>query len=234
LCVRKTEMGPAKYIQRRFYTPYEVAQHNSPDDCWVSFLGSVYNLTSLIKNNPGILSAPLIKAAGQDISNWFDDVTRDVKVHICPVTHLTRYYIPMGTFPHVPPVEPMGDWDTSYGIPWWKDKQYQVGNLSKRIRLVLIKNVLTGQEDTIEVPSEETIAEIRERYLELNWHAKSYTWKALVHSEGSFQFVELDMNKTLAENEVQDEATEFEDHHISTDFYIPILHVYWNDDLTVA
>jgi hypothetical protein len=93
LCVRKTEMGPAKYIQRRFYTPYEVAQHNSPDDCWVSFLGSVYNLTSLIKvrntltcstfdipkflslyfswqNNPGILSAPLIKAAGQDISNW--------------------------------------------------------------------------------------------------------------------------------------------------------------------
>ena len=33
------------------------------------------------------------------------------------------------------------------------------------------------------------------RYLELNWHAKSYTWKSLVRSEDTFQFLELDMNK---------------------------------------
>ncbi len=31
-----------------------------------------------------------------------------------------------------------------------------------------------------------------------------------------------------------DESTEFEDHHINNDFYVPVLHVYWNDDLTVA
>ena len=35
--------------RRRFYTPYEVALHSSPDDCWVSFLGGVYNLTALLK-----------------------------------------------------------------------------------------------------------------------------------------------------------------------------------------
>lgn len=27
----------------------QVAMHNTPDDCWVSFLGMVYNITELIK-----------------------------------------------------------------------------------------------------------------------------------------------------------------------------------------
>eukprot|EP00955_Chlamydomonas_euryale_P080064 363374-Chlamydomonas_euryale.AAC.7 len=34
---------------RRYYTPYEVAKHNLPDDCWVSFLGGVYDITKLLK-----------------------------------------------------------------------------------------------------------------------------------------------------------------------------------------
>lgn len=48
-----------------------------------------------------------------------------------------------------------------------------------------------------QVPSEEAVVEIRERYLDLNWHAKSYTWKALVKvdDKGTFEFKELDMNK---------------------------------------
>ena len=40
---------------------------------------------------------------------------------------------------------------------------FQIGNLSSKTRAVRVKNVLTSQEDTIEVPTEETIAEIRER-----------------------------------------------------------------------
>lgn len=51
---------------------------------------------------------------------------------------------------------------------------------------------------------------------------------------GKFKFAELDMNKTLKENGVPDEKSELEDYHVPTDFYIPVLHVYWNDDLTVA
>ena len=39
----------------------------------------------------------------------------------------------------------------------------QIGNLSSKTRVVRIKNVLTSQEDTIEVPSEEMVVEIRER-----------------------------------------------------------------------
>ena len=41
--------------------------------------------------------------------------------------------------------------------------------------------------------------------------------------------------QTLTDNGVPDETTVFEDHQIDpVDFYIPILHLHWNDDLTVA
>lgn len=42
-------MGPVKGTIRRYYTPYEIAQHNTPEDIWVSFLGSVFDLTRLIR-----------------------------------------------------------------------------------------------------------------------------------------------------------------------------------------
>lgn len=34
-------------FQRRYFTPAEVAQHNVPEDLWVSYLGFVYDLTPL-------------------------------------------------------------------------------------------------------------------------------------------------------------------------------------------
>lgn len=42
------------------------------------------------------------------------------------------------------------------------------------------------------------------------------------------------MDKTLEENEIPDEASEFERLSIEEEFYFPILHLYFNDDLTVA
>jgi cytochrome b involved in lipid metabolism len=39
---------PKQYKIRNFYTPDEVALHNTADDCWVSFFGEVYDLTNLI------------------------------------------------------------------------------------------------------------------------------------------------------------------------------------------
>jgi len=49
--------------------------------------------------------------------------------------------------------------------------------------------MLTEDADVIEVPSEETINEIQERYKKINYHAGSYTWKRLGRP--------LDMRKTL-------------------------------------
>jgi hypothetical protein len=40
----------------------------------------------------------------------------------------------------------------------------QVGSLSRCVRPVRVKNMLTQQEATLEVPAEETIAEIRDRW----------------------------------------------------------------------
>lgn len=37
----------------KFFTPKEVAAHNAPTDCWVSYLGKVYDLTSLCKEHTG-------------------------------------------------------------------------------------------------------------------------------------------------------------------------------------
>jgi len=46
--------------KRTYYTPREVQAHNSPhDDCWVSFLGLVYDMTPLLKENPGAARPPM-------------------------------------------------------------------------------------------------------------------------------------------------------------------------------
>lgn len=67
-------------FQRRYFTPAEVAEHNQPDDLWVSYLGHVYNLTPLAQEFKGdLLLKPILEVAGQDISHWFDPQTRDVR-----------------------------------------------------------------------------------------------------------------------------------------------------------
>ncbi|XP_027481559.2 cytochrome b5 domain-containing protein 1 isoform X3 [Zalophus californianus] len=68
-----------EFFQRRYFTPAEVAQHNVPEDLWVSYLGSVYDLTPLAHKYKGdLLLKPIVEVAGQDISHWFDPKTRDV------------------------------------------------------------------------------------------------------------------------------------------------------------
>ncbi len=68
--------------------------------------------------------------------------------------------------------------------------------------------------------------EILDRYLELNKHAASYTWKRLGRP--------LDMSKTLEQNDIPDETREFLDLNVDEDEYIPAIHLYYNDDLTVS
>lgn len=85
----------------RYYTPSEVAAHNTSSDCWVSLLGKVYDLTPLCEEHTGsitrsnasvtmirtllgnILLKPIVTNAGKDISHWFDPKTKDV---ICVFT----------------------------------------------------------------------------------------------------------------------------------------------------
>lgn len=47
-------------------------------------------------------------------------------------------------------------------------------------------------------------------------------------------FRPLDMELTLEENGVADEAEEFAELEIDEDYYIPVVHLYFDDDLTEA
>ena len=108
---------PPPYRLRRYYTPFEVSQHKTADDCWVSFFNKVYDLTLLIQENHGNqlnLCEPIIKAAGTDITHWFDPTTKEPKTYIHPETNLKHFYCPDSSlssrFLHIPPIEPDSQW----------------------------------------------------------------------------------------------------------------------------
>lgn len=213
----------------RFFTRNEVQQHCTEDDAWVSANGKVLDLTSLLKQYRGTLTQPLVRVAGSDISHWFDSQTGDLKKCIDPSTGLETYAQPFGRFLHVPTLRIDSTIDHNYELPWWQDPTYVIGELTKKTRKVRIISTLTGVEVEVEVCSEETLEEVLQRYLEFNAHAGSYTWKR--HDDHPRT---LDMKKTLEENGILDETDEFESLGLSADFYIPALHLYFNDDLTVG
>jgi len=61
--------------------------------------------------------------------------------------------------------------------------------------------------------------------LQFNNHADSYTWKRLGNV--------LNMDLTLAENGISDETHDCLQLGIDPEEYIPAIHLYFNDDLTI-
>ncbi|ETI43392.1 hypothetical protein F443_11639 [Phytophthora nicotianae P1569] len=197
----------------RFFTPREVASHNMATDCWVSINYRVLDLSLLIEENPG---------------KHFK-YTEDVKYHVDRERNLSVPFVPYGRFLHVPPPDPSAQWCTADLLPWWRDPKYVVGRLTKKARWLEIVNMLTQQRHSLEVCCEETIAEIQTRYLQLNAHAGSYTWKRLEDDE----FVPMHMQRTLDENGIPDESPIFERFDMDEQQFMPTLHIYYDDDLTV-
>ena len=150
----------------RYFTPNEVMRHNTEDDAWVSVLGKVLELTPLVAQYPVAVSAPLVKASGTDISHWFDKTQDPPDIRKCTdvSTGLQTYYQPNGTFIHIPSLAPDKSIDHGYELPWWKDQKYVIGHLTKKPRQIRIINTLNNAETTLEVCSEETLAEIQIRY----------------------------------------------------------------------
>ena len=214
----------------KWYTAKEIKLHNAAEDCWVSINGSVFDLTNFLADNRGPLAQPIIENAGQNISSWF---TKDNKVltYVDPDRNLTLPYTPQGRFVHVPPPEPSASWSLDC-VQWWKNEDLKIGKVSQTTRKINVVNTLTQQEHELNVCSEETIEEIQQRYLSFNGHAASYTWKRL--DDKGEEFVVMDMSKTLEENGCMNEAGEFEKLQIPDDWYVPVMHIYFNDDLSVA
>lgn len=214
-------------VRPKYYTPNEVAVHNTHDDLWVSFLGKVYNLSPLCEKYKGdVLLKPILQGGGKDISHWFNPKSKDLRTHVDPVTGCMIPFTPHGRFIHVPPPYPNSDWANDFGRPWWKDDSYCIGILSKKTRFVKIINTLTSQEQVLEVCCEETMEEILQRYITYNAHAASYTWK--------YNGKNLDMKKSLEENDIQDEDGEFYTLSMNDDTYLQSVQLYFNDDLTEA
>lgn len=214
---------------KRFFTANEVREHCSEDDAWVSANRKVLDLTDLIAKYRGTLTQPLVRVAGSDISHWFEPSTGDLKTCVDDTTGLITYAQPFGRFVHVPTLRADTSIDSTYELPWWKDPSFVKGELTAQSRKIRIVNTLNGHETMLEVCAEETMQEILNRYLDINSHAASYTWKR-IDTEPRV----LDMSKTLDENGIHDESEEFEGMGLPADFYIPAIHLYFNDDLTVG
>ncbi len=90
--------------------------------------------------------------------------------------------------------------------------------------------MMTRSEDTIRICQEETIADVRNRYMEYNLNSNSYTWKALIGGE----FVLLKLDLTLEQNGIKDESESFLRLGMDEDFNVPNIHIYYNDDLNHA
>ena len=213
-------------IYRRYYLPDDVESHCMMEDCWVSVHGSVLDISDLIMANRGDpLARPLIVHAGQDISHWF------TKQPIHPVQYIDIergarcFYLPHGRYLHMPPDYP-GEFTYNFETPWWMDEKYIIGKLTKKSRKIRIINTLTHHEDTLLVPSEETLFEIQTRYLDTNKHSKSYTWKDCYSRV-------LVMDKTLEDNKIVDEDGDYDYLDVpDSQRLIPSIMLYFNDDLT--
>ena len=128
----QTKQVPKPFKIRRYYTPEEVALHNTADDCWLSFFGYVFDMTKLLTKSrmdgQAELCVPIEAAAGTDITNWFDPITLEPKRAVDRTTNLYWWHCPYGRYLHIPPIEPDSAWDTeAIGTPWWKDESLRIG-----------------------------------------------------------------------------------------------------------
>ena len=54
--------------QEGSYTLADVAQHSTPQDCWIARDGNVYNITSMVSASP---NTPFAQACGTDVTQVF-------------------------------------------------------------------------------------------------------------------------------------------------------------------
>ncbi len=210
----------------------DVAQHCTAESLWVSIAsrGLVFDVTPLAAL--GDEAGPLLARGGQDVSHWFDADGLTVKSRVDPLTLARAAFTPDGRFPHIAPLAPVTGWAQDWEEPWWRDARFVVGRLTARPRAVSIVNSLTGDEHTLEVGAEQTVGEIATKFLTFNAHARGYTWRALVGD----RMKALDMDATLAENGVPDDAEELETLGLDArdPKLLPVLLLEYDDTRTIA
>eukprot|EP00924_Labyrinthula_sp_SR-Ha-C_P005331 snap_masked-scaffold_1-processed-gene-28.25-mRNA-1 protein AED:0.38 eAED:0.49 QI:0/-1/0/1/-1/1/1/0/249 len=244
-----------------YFTPREVASHNHKGDIWVSLNQNVLDLTNLVSavsSSPKFPhSFPLLRAAGQDVSHWFDCrvpydsesifLKRKTSIH-------GSYLFPIlandtKVFMHFPPEIPVTDFDTVFRQgnmeqkeqiekPWWQQRVYVIGRLTKQVVNIKLVNELMietngGEECTeimIEGCEEETINELQYRVHKgrLNYNIHDYFWK-VVEPDGSHRL--LDMSLTLQENQVSVGTNEGIKFGMPKELYTVVIHLEYKDTI---
>ncbi|CAL5994202.1 Cytochrome_b5-like Heme/Steroid binding domain-containing protein [Hexamita inflata] len=196
-----------------YLTQTDVALHCTPEDLWVSKFGRVYDYTNLVRTAPSGQTEALVRAAGTDISSWFDPQTGDYP----KVTDAleTRFRLPYGL--------PMLHADNSTTKPWWKDDSYFIGLLGKQ-RPIELLNTLSLHRHQLMVCEEETLADISARYARFNSNVLGYRWR--------YQEQDLKMDKTLNDNGIPDErATYLRLGWPQDQWYVPCIVLVWKDQM---
>ena len=153
---------PKEFARKRYYTLADVKRHCRSVDIWVVLFDQVLDLTKTCQTNfTSSLCKPLFDYAGKEVSHWFSRKTGEPKTRINPDTGVKEFYFPDGRFLHCPDSSPetrdlelncgATETETNVEVPWWRDRNLVLGKLTQRSRKIRIINMLTHQEDIIEV-----------------------------------------------------------------------------------
>ena len=218
------EIGIAKSL-KRFFIKEDLKKHCLVNDGWVTIQGDVIDVTSVIKSNRSKKGVEnIIKYLGNDMSHLFKGASKDPYIRN-PILSEELANNDKNYILHFP-VHYINDKSTLDVTPWYKDRSLIIGKMSKKEIKILITNILTYQEEYLVVPVEETLDEICNRYLDCNFHARSYTWKDINENV-------LNMNLTLIENNLISDLEALEYMEIPDEFKpVPAIYLFFNDDLT--
>uniref|UniRef100_A0A182LUU7 Cytochrome b5 heme-binding domain-containing protein n=1 Tax=Anopheles culicifacies TaxID=139723 RepID=A0A182LUU7_9DIPT len=178
---------PGKYFLRD-----EVVIHNDETSAWVIIHGIVIDITPLFTAASKKFTLKktlqwLLEFAGKDISLFFH------KNELTPIERTNH------NEERVPVFVPCLERNPATQRYWYRDPALVIGRITFHPCPVKIINTLTFHETEMIVCYEDTIGDVREKYLRYNDNAKQYEWRKDL-SQGSAAGM-LRMDKTLTENE---------------------------------
>uniref|UniRef100_A0A182NNZ7 Cytochrome b5 domain-containing protein 1 n=1 Tax=Anopheles dirus TaxID=7168 RepID=A0A182NNZ7_9DIPT len=174
----------------KYYLPDEVVIHNDPTSAWVIVHGTVFDVTPLFSTSAKKASLRktlqwLLALAGKDLSSFFHN-------NLDPIERTNR------NGERVPVFVPCLERNPATRLYWYKDPALVIGRITFHPCPVKIINTLTFHATEMIVCYEDTIGDVREKYLRYNDNAKQYEWRKDL-SEG-MEAGMLRMDQTLTEN----------------------------------
>uniref|UniRef100_A0A182P1P2 Cytochrome b5 heme-binding domain-containing protein n=1 Tax=Anopheles epiroticus TaxID=199890 RepID=A0A182P1P2_9DIPT len=179
----------------KYFLRDEVVIHNHESSAWVIIHGRVIDITPLFVADARKTSLQkktlqwLLAFAGQDVSSFFHNN------ELSPIERTNR------NGERVPVFVPCLERNPATQRYWYRDPGLVIGRITFHPCPVKIINTLTFHETEMIICYEDTIGDVREKYLRYNDNAYQYEWRKdlLVGSEAGM----LRMDKTLTENGYQ-------------------------------